>query len=101
MVVRRGAGTSDAGKFEAVVALGGPAHFWLRVALRDEPGPDAARYLANTARLETVEPNAVDLRFLRHGRDANLHLLLATASQVPRCLFENTHERSYFAVGVS
>ena len=89
MVVRGLARTSEGRKFEAIVKLFRPAHFGLRVALRDEPGADAARYFANTARLKTVEADAVYFRFLRDRLDADLHLLLATASQVPPRLPEN------------
>jgi len=96
MVVRSLAGTSDAGKFEAVVAVNGSAHFGLGVTLRDEPSADAARNLANTARLKTVEADAVDLPFLRCGFDADFHLLLATASQVPRHPYGNYAETLVF-----
>src|SRR5258708_9351408 len=83
MVVRGLARTSEGRKFEAIVKLFRPAHFGLRVALRDEPGADAARYFANTARLKTVEADAVYFRFLRDRLDSDLHMLLATESQGP------------------
>src|ERR1043165_8408733 len=77
LVVRTPAGlhrSHPTDRWERLVVAADGSHLEIGVALRDQPRPDAGRDFARGAHGETVEANAVELRFPRSYLDSDLHM---------------------------
>ena len=74
----------DSGEFLLVVVAGVVTHLWSSIAFRDQPRSDACGDFDNTVALEMVETYTIHLALLRHGLDANFHLLVARSKRGTR-----------------